>query len=87
MYTIAYNTNLWVDVKNHLTSSYDYLPSPIYIPEINQYNLPSNFDDDPITPEEEIDLKLSQSDYQNGRYISFTSDTPRKDIMKFLDSL
>lgn len=46
-----------------------------------------NFDDDPITPEEEKDLLKSHNDYLCGKYTSFSSDTPRETIMKFLDDL
>jgi len=62
--------------------------SPVsHLPGVAIYEPLKNFDDDPITSEEEKDLLASHNDYLSGKYVSFSSDVPRETIIKFLDDL
>jgi hypothetical protein len=64
------------------------LNSAVIFPHLMQeLELLKNYDSDPITPEEEVDLLASHEDYLAGNYVSFSPDTPRETIMNFLDDL
>jgi hypothetical protein len=87
MYTdteMPFKTNLF---EYNSINTLDYTSQILCLTDVTIYKIIKNFDDDPITIEEEKDLLSSCIDYATGNFISFSSDDSREKIMKFLDDL
>lgn len=73
---------------NILTADLSQLSNALIFPsQTQEFETPKNYDHDPITPEEEMDLAESNMDVINGRVVRFSASDSREDILRHLGLL
>jgi hypothetical protein len=72
---------------NFVIADLTQLNSALIFPKAQEFETLKNYDFDPITPEEEIDLIKSEMDLINGRFTKFSATDSREEILKHLRSL
>ena len=86
--TVYANSNIGVVRYNTLIIDLSQFNNALIFPLLTQeFEAPKNYDHDPITFEEEMELMESDTDILKGRVARFSADTPGEDILKHLGLL
>jgi len=88
MNTIVYTQSNIVALQNNtLIANMAQFNDALIFPQTQEFEIPKNFDSDPITPEEEIDLMKSDMDIANGRVAKFSANDSKEEMLKHLGLL
>jgi hypothetical protein len=89
MNTVIYErSNTFFTQFNRTITDMSLLSSALTFPsQTQEFEVLKNFDCDPITPEEELDLIRSHMDVINGRAVKFSAECSRDEVLKHLGLL
>ena len=85
--TIYSRSNISVLQMNTLIANLSRLNDALIFPQTQEFEIPNNYDSDPITPEEEFDLIESDMDIANGRVVKFSAKDSKEEMLKHLGLL
>jgi len=80
-------SNMFFTQFNRIIQDLSQLSNALTFPQTQEFEVLKNFDCDPITPEEELDLIRSHRDIISGRVTKFFAECSRDEVLKHLGLL